>query len=62
MALEHMRNSTNICELAQELGIDRSLLYHWRGQMQATPGAETSKHGQASEDPRDANLREENAV
>jgi transposase-like protein len=62
MALERMRNSSNICELAKELGIDRSLLYQWRGQMEATPADERSKQGRASEDPRDAKLREENSI
>jgi transposase-like protein len=62
MALERMRNSTNICELAKELGIDRSLLYQWRGQMEVTPADERSKQGRASEDPRDAKLREENSI
>jgi transposase-like protein len=62
MAVERMRNSTNINELARELGVNRSLLYRWRGQLEATPAGEAAEHGQASEDPRDAKLREENGV
>jgi transposase-like protein len=56
MAVERMRNSTNVNELARELGVNRSLLYRWRGQLEATPADETA------EDPRDAKLREENGV
>lgn len=62
MALERMRNATNICELAKELGIDRSLLYQWKARAEATPADETAKHERTSEDPRDARLREENNV
>jgi transposase-like protein len=62
MAVERMRNSTNVNELARELGINRSLLYRWRGQLEATPADETAAHGQGPEDPRDAKLREENGV
>ena len=35
MAVERMRNCDNISELAKELGVDRSALYHWRN---LTPG------------------------
>jgi transposase-like protein len=62
MAVERMRSSTNIYELAEELGVNRSLLYHWRGRLEATPADETAEHEQAREDPRDAKLREENSV
>src|SRR5271165_7313414 len=58
MAVERMRNSTNVNELARELGVNRSLLYRWRGQLEATPADEAA----AVEDPRDAKLREENGV
>jgi transposase-like protein len=30
MAVERMRNCDNVSELAKELGVDRSALYHWR--------------------------------
>jgi len=59
MAVERMRNTTNVNELARELGVNRSLMYRWRGQLEATPSDETA-NGQ--EDPRDAKLREENSV
>jgi transposase-like protein len=62
MVVERMRNSTNISELSKELGVNRCLMYHWRGQLEATPTAETPRLEEASEDPRDAKLREENAV
>jgi transposase-like protein len=60
MAVERMRNTTNVNELARELGVNRSLMYRWRGQLEATPSDEAA-NGQA-EDPRDAKLREENRV
>ena len=30
MALERMKNCDNVSELARELNVDRSVLYHWR--------------------------------
>ena len=30
MAVERMRTCTNVSELAKELGVDRTVLYHWR--------------------------------
>ena len=62
MAVARMSSTDNISALAQELGIHRDLLYRWRGQVEATPTAETPRLEEASEDPRDAKLREENAV
>ena len=35
MAVERMRNCDNVSALAQELGVDRTVLYHWRN---LTPG------------------------
>jgi len=35
LAVERMRNCDNVSELAKELGVDRSALYHWRN---LTPG------------------------
>ena len=35
MALERMKSCDNISELARELNVDRSALYHWRDQMAA---------------------------
>jgi transposase-like protein len=37
MAVARMSSSDNITALAEELGIDRDLLYRWRGQVGATP-------------------------
>lgn len=62
MAVERMRSSTNIYELSKELGVNRALMYRWRGQLEATPVNETPERQQAQEDPRDAKLREENSV
>jgi transposase-like protein len=62
MVVERMRNSKNIYELSKELGVNRSLMYHWRGQLETTPAGETPERDEALEDPRDAKLREENAV
>ena len=61
MAVERMRNSTNVNELARELGVNRSLMYRWRGQLEATPANETG-NGQVPENPQAAKLREENGV
>jgi len=30
MAMERMKNCDNVSALAKELGVDRSVLYHWR--------------------------------
>ena len=30
MAVERMRSCTNVSDLAKELGVDRTCLYHWR--------------------------------
>ena len=39
MAVERMRNCDNISELAKELGVDRSALYHWRNLTPREAGA-----------------------
>ena len=38
MALERMRTCDNVSALAQELGVDRTVLYHWRDQAQGEAG------------------------
>ena len=38
MAMERMKKSENVCELAKELGIDRSVLYHWRNHLKMIEG------------------------
>ena len=30
MAVERMKDCANVCELAKELGVDRTCLYHWQ--------------------------------
>ena len=39
MAVERMRNCDNVSVLAKELGVDRSVLYHWRNLMPIGRGA-----------------------
>jgi transposase-like protein len=39
MALERMRSCENVSALAQELGVDRTVLYHWRNLMPGQDGA-----------------------
>lgn len=39
MAVERMRNCDNVSELAKELGVDRSALYHWRNLTLGEAGA-----------------------
>jgi transposase-like protein len=38
MALERMRNCENVSALAKELGVDRTVLYHWRNQAPGEDG------------------------
>lgn len=38
MALERMRSCENVSALAQELGVDRTVLYHWRNLMPSENG------------------------
>ena len=45
MAVERMRNCANVSALAEELGVDRTVLYHWR---RLTPG----EAGSADASPR----------
>ena len=44
MALERMKGCANVCALARELGVDRTVLYHWQRQAgeQATESTATS--------------------
>ncbi len=42
MAVERMRNCDNVSELAKELGVDRSALYHWRNLTPGEAGATAS--------------------
>jgi transposase-like protein len=63
MAVERMKSCDNIVALAEELGIDRALLYRWRGQLEPASRLETAEGGvgPALEDPRDSRLRQENS-
>jgi len=62
MALERMKSCENIMALAEELGINRGLLYHWRGQAEQASQLEPTTGAQGpAEDPREARLRQENS-
>ncbi len=63
MAVARMSSSDNISALSEELGVDRKLLYRWRGQMELTPPTETvgASEGSPPEDPRESRLRQENS-
>ncbi len=38
MALERMKHCENVSALAKELGIDRTVLYHWKNHLNAIEG------------------------
>ncbi len=38
MAMERMKKCDNVTELAKELGIDRTVLYHWRSHLTMIEG------------------------
>jgi transposase len=38
MAMERMKHCENVSELARELGIDRTVLYHWKNHLKAIEG------------------------
>jgi hypothetical protein len=38
MALERMKQCENVSALANELGIDRTVLYHWKNHLKAIDG------------------------
>ena len=38
MAMERMKKCENVSELAKELGIDRTVLYHWRNHLKMIEG------------------------
>jgi len=43
LAMERMRSCENVSELAKELGVDRTVLYHWK--TQSDPGDESDRVG-----------------
>jgi len=63
MAVARMSSSDNISALSEDLGVDRKLLYRWRGQLELTPPTETvgASEGSPQEDPRESRLRQENS-
>ena len=38
MAMERMKNCQSVSALAEELGIHRTVLYHWQHQLKAIEG------------------------
>ena len=38
MAMERMKKCENVSELAKELGIDRTVLYHWKNHLKMIEG------------------------
>ena len=42
MALERMKSCESVSELADELGIHRTVLYHWKHQLKAIDGGTPS--------------------
>jgi len=62
MALERMKSCVHVGALAQELGIDRGMLYRWRSESEAALEARSTPVGTELplEDPRNTRLREEN--
>src|SRR4030088_1452933 len=58
-AVEKMRNSDNIHELARELKIERKLLYTWKYQFEGRPEPRHANLGITPEDRKDKQLRDE---
>ena len=56
MAVERMKHTDNISQLAQELGVNRCQLYYWRRRAQSLAGKQKAPPG----DPRLAALRRDN--
>jgi len=58
MAVERMKHTDNISELAQELGVSRGQLYYWRGRAKSLGG----KQKAPPDDPRLTALRHDNEL
>ena len=56
MAVKRMKECRNITALAEELGLERRLLYDWKSQLEPRAGGKEA----ASGNPREATLRELN--
>ena len=60
-AVERMKTSDNIHELARELGVERKLLYTWRYQFEGRPEKKHANYsGQPAPDTVETRLRREN--
>jgi transposase len=60
-AVERMKASGNIQELARELGVERSLLYRWKWQFEGRPGKRDASYaGHPAPDTIETRLRREN--
>ena len=58
--VERMKTSDNIHELAQELGIERKLMYTWKYQFEGRPEKKHADYRGGSRDTIEARLRREN--
>ena len=58
--VERMKTSDNIHELAQELGIERKLMYTWKYQFEGRPEKKHADYRGGSPDTIEARLRREN--
>ena len=56
MVVERMKKCKNVTALAEELGLERRLLYDWRSQLEPRKGSP----GPSAESPREATLKELN--
>jgi len=60
MAVARMLSCDNICALAKELGVNRALLYQWRGRAERAARLVAEGGASGQEDPRQAKLLLEN--
>jgi transposase-like protein len=58
-AVERMKTADNIEALARELGIERKLLYVWKGQFEGRPEARHANLQQSAEERKETQLRAE---
>lgn len=61
-AVERMRGSENVTELAQELRVSRTVLYIWKGQLEGRPERRRADLSQTVESRREQKLVEENRL
>ena len=59
-ALERMKTCENVGNLAQELGVDRTLLYFWKNQAEGRPKRRPAPVGEGLERGQENPLKQEN--